>query len=66
MNTVNNFRKARSLADIPVSIEGYQRVVVAGLDVNQAKAKAQEIRSPASWFWKNKLYAFVALKKAER
>ena len=66
MNTVSNFKITRTRDIIPDSIDGYQRVVVSGLDANQARAKAKEIRSPASWFYKGKLYAFVALKKAER
>jgi hypothetical protein len=66
MDTVNNFKTARSHDQIPPQIDGFTRVVVAGLDINQAKAKAKQLRSPASWFYKGKLYAFVALKKGER
>lgn len=66
MDTVTVFKKSRSHDQIPPQIDGYNRVVIAGLDVNQARAKAKELRSPAAWFYKGKLYAFVAMKKAER
>lgn len=66
METVNKFTVAKSHSQIPDSINGFTRAVIAGLDKNQAQAKAQALHSPASWYYKGKLYVFIAERKAEK